>query len=400
MLAYYFPPIGGAGVQRTVKYVKYLPEYGWESTVVTTRSTAYPAQDPALAAEVPRGTRVIRTPEIPRASLPSMALSRLGMRSLARVAAFPDGGLGWGPGALGAALRAIAASRPDALYSTSAPYSAHLAAWAVHARTGIPWVADFRDEWAANPHTSGDPASVRAAARRLEATIVARATAVTYAADYFDIPAVGAVVIPNGVDEADLPDGAPPGRDGELRLTYVGTLYADQDAGPVFAALTRLVERGAIDPERVRLRIVGNNWLPPGGARCPVPIEATGYVTHAHALREMAAASALVHYVAPASKAPGGKLYEYLASGRPILCVARLDGASASLVREAGAGPVVAPDDGAGIERAILDLHDRWRRGQRSEQPQVRQWVLERYSRRALARRLASVLDVAVGQAE
>jgi glycosyltransferase involved in cell wall biosynthesis len=107
----------------------------------------------------------------------------------------------------------------------------------------------------------------------------------------------------------------------------------------------------------------------------------------------MSSASVLLHYEAPANPAPSGKIYEYLASGRPILCVARADGGAAALVREADAGPVVAPDDPEAIEQALISLYERWSRNDLPDQPGAREWVLANYSRRKLTADLAAVLD-------
>src|SRR4051795_8405587 len=128
MLAYYFPPLGGSGVQRTVKFAKYLPDLGWQSTVLTTASRSYPANDPGLARELPPTTRVHRAYELPGATLPVKALSRLGLRSAARLAAFPDDAVGWGPDAVRQALRLVREERPGVMMSTSSPFSAHLVA--------------------------------------------------------------------------------------------------------------------------------------------------------------------------------------------------------------------------------------------------------------------------------
>jgi glycosyltransferase involved in cell wall biosynthesis len=396
MLAYYFPPLGGAGVQRAVKFVKYLPASGWLSTVITTRSTVYPVADLTLAAEVPVGVRVVRAHEPRGAMGPATVLGRLGLERSAQIAAFPDATMGWAPDALGQALRVVRAERPAVLFSTSAPYTSHLVALAVHRRTGIPWVADFRDEWAANPSLTDHPAVVRRLARRLEREITSLAAAVTIVASYFDLvnpSGCQTVVIPNGVDAEDLPGpDTPQPRDQFLTLSYVGTLYGEQNIGPVLAALERLVTRGAIDPDRVRLRIVGNDRRSQERPRWPVPAEVAGYAPHREAIAEMCSASVLLHYIAPASRAPAGKIYEYLASGRPVLCVARPDGGAAELVRTAAAGPIAAPDDPAAIEEAILALYQRWRTTGLPDQPHVREWVLENYSRRKQAAELAVVL--------
>lgn len=403
VIAYYFPPLGGAGVQRTLKSLKYLPDLGWCATVVTTSSRRYPVSDPSLLAEVPAGARVVRAADpalwsalVLRAI---MVCELLRLRSLRGLVAWPDENLAWGPFALVAAFRAVRRSRPDVIFSTSAPYTGHLVAWVIHRVTGIPWVADFRDEWSNNPH--GDqPRLVRALNRRAERAVTRRAVQVIAVADYFRIagaPPERVTVIPNGVDEDDIGDPVPqePAAGDRLRLSHVGTLYGDRDCAPVLAALRRLVADGRLDPDSIELRIVGNDWLERLDEQVPVRLSRTGYVDHHAAVTEMRRADALLFYVAPTSLAPSGKIFEYLASERPILCVAHPDNLASRLVREWDAGPWAAPDDADGIEEAILTLVACRRAGTLAAMPEVRRRTLERYSRRALAGRLAEVLSAA-----
>jgi glycosyltransferase involved in cell wall biosynthesis len=353
-----------------------------------------------LAAELPPGLRVLRAPELPLTPYLAMALSKLGAERARAYVTWPDNFQGWLPGALALALREIRRARPDVIYTTSAPYVSHLAGLALHRRTGIPWVADFRDEWAANPHLQAGPASLRRLSRRAESAVAASAHVVVVG-DYFDVAGSRPghrTTITNGVDADDLaglPAPAPPSD--RFRLTHVGTLYGDQDAAPVLAALRRLVEQGELDPDRVELRVVGKVFLPDGGLDLPVRVSEGGYVSHREALVEMTRASALLLYVAPSSLAPSGKLYEYLASERPILCVARPDGLAHRLVSDWGAGQAADPRDDAGIERALLALSRSWERGELRDPAGVRERTLERYSRRGLAGELAAVLERVAG---
>jgi glycosyltransferase involved in cell wall biosynthesis len=398
VLAYYFPPLGGAGVQRTLKFVKYLPAFGWLPTVVTTASHSYPAEDGSLADEIAPDVEVVRAGEIPGATFPARVFERLGLTTLAGLAAWPDGAVGWAPDAHRRALRLLRGGGFDAIFSTSSPYTTHLIARSLHRRARVPWVADFRDEWAWNPHATGAPRLLRELAVRAERRVATSADQLIFVADYFRVSgADGAhvTVIPNGVDEDDLVGIAAHPPDDRFRLTFVGTLYAEQDCAPVFEALGRLFASGAIDPARFELSIVGNNWLPPGRPSGAIAAESTGYVPHRDALAAMASATALLAYVAPRSRAPSGKLYEYLASGRPILCVARTDGGAASLVRELGAGPIAAPGDGPAIEAALLSLWNDWLEGRLGVPASVRENTLARFSRRKLAADLAGVLDTA-----
>jgi glycosyltransferase involved in cell wall biosynthesis len=403
VLAYYFPPVGGAGVQRSLKFVKYLAELGWDATVVSTRSRAYGVWDASLLTEVPPTTRVVRTAALPVARYLAFALYRLRLTRLRSFLLWPDGGLGWAPFALVAALRAARRDRPEVLFSTSAPYGGHLVALLVSRLTGLPWVADFRDEWTANPHLGGQPRALARLSERAERAITQRATRVTVAADYFRLAGLARddprrTEIVNGVDEADLPPGDAPGPPaGRFVLTHVGTLYELQDPSPALRALARLVAEGAIDGSRVEVRLVGNVWIPGFEPPAGIRVETTGYVEHSQAIAEMGAATVLLLYVAAGSLAPSGKLFEYLASGRPVLCLTRPDNLAARLVREWGAGVVAGPDDEAAIAEALLELWRRWLEDGLPGQERVRILALERYSRRAGAAHLARVLEEARG---
>jgi glycosyltransferase involved in cell wall biosynthesis len=400
VLAYFFPPLGGGGVQRTLKFVRYLEPLGWDATVVSTRSRLYPARDPSLLKEVPATTRVIRTRALPLAHYLGIVLHRLRLTRLRAWVLWPDGGIGWAPFALVAALRAARRDRPHALLSTSAPYGAHLVALVVARLTGLPWIADFRDEWTANALLTEQPRSITALTRRAESAVTGRARRVVVAAEFFRLAGLPSddprrVEITNGVDEEDLPNPAARPPADRFVLANVGTIYGSVDPSPALRALAALAARGAIDGERVEVRLVGSLWDPNLTPPDEIRVEATGYVEHARAVMEMGAATALLLYVPSASLAPSGKLFEYLASGRPVLCLTHPDNLASRLVREWNAGVVADPHDESEIEHAILTLWQRWQADGLPDQQEVRRRTLERYSRRANAARLAQVLEEA-----
>jgi len=401
VLAYYFPPVGGAGVQRTLKFVKHLAALGWDATVVSTRSRAYGARDASLLAEVPATTVVIRTMALPLARYLAFALHRLRLQRLRAFVLWPDGGLGWMPFAFFAALRAVRRDRPEVVFSSSAPYGSHLVALLVSRLTRLPWVADFRDEWTANPHLIGQSRLLARLSERAERAITRRATKVVVAASYFRLAGLvdddpRRVEIVNGVDETDLPAEDAPGPPADrFVLAHVGTLYDLQDPSSALRALASLAASGAVDGSQVEVRLVGNVWVPNFEPPPGVRVETTGYVEHARAITEMHAATALLLYVPAVSLAPSGKLFEYLASGRPLLCLTRPDNVASLLVKEWEAGVVADPHDEEAIEEALLELWRRWREDGLPDQAQVRARTLEQYSRRATAVRLAGVLDEA-----
>ena len=403
-LAYFFPPLGGGGVQRTLKHVKYLPNEGFEPIVVTTRPVWAPERDSSLGDDVPPGTVVIRAAELP------LQIVKWGLHSVLRrvrlptgVTAYigwPDEMAGWVPAATWLALRAVRRYRPDVLYSTSSPFSAHLVALAVRRATGIPWVADFRDGWMKNPQIERLAGPMAEISERLERAVVRRADYVVVVDESVELLGIDAgdprhVLIRNGVDPDDTPITKPQPRGERFRISYVGALYGARDAAPVFAALRALIDRGAIDQTALDVRLVGPVAISEEATLASLPVSRLGYVDHGTAVAEMAAAHALLFYAPALNRGPSGKIYEYLVSGRPILCVAGSDNFAFGLVEELGAGPCAEPGDQVAIEEAIEGLYHRWSKGELAVDPQVREETLRRYSRRALARQLATVLDAA-----
>jgi glycosyltransferase involved in cell wall biosynthesis len=222
---------------------------------------------------------------------------------------------------------------------------------------------------------------------------------VTVAADHFQLEGAGPqserrTTITNGIDPEDLGRAVPVAlAAGTFRISHVGTLYGPQDLDEVTRSLARLVAAGVLDERRVALRIVGNVWLSDFAGRVAVRLELAGYVEHLQALGEMRAADVLLLYVDPESQAMTGKLYEYLASERPILCVTRPDTLAWELVSAWGAGVCVDPRDGPGLDAALTELYARWRDGTLTPVHGPRARVVGRYSREALTQRLAGVLD-------
>jgi glycosyltransferase involved in cell wall biosynthesis len=404
VLAYVFPPLGGGGVHRTLKHVKYLTHHGYESLVVTARGRWYPPHDESLLREVPAETHVVAAPEVPLARLRAAVLNPMHRLRLSRALAFigwPDAYAGWIPGAVWTALRTARRHRPEVVYSTSPPVSAHLVALIVSRLLRLPWVADFRDGWTLNPQQEQVPVVLQRANARLEDAVVKRATRLVIADETIELRGTEPdALIQNGVDTDDLPTHG--GRNGDtFRLTYAGTLYGARNLEPVFAALKKMIATGRLDADRFELRLVGSDFR---GQRAgsdleALPMQATGYVDHRRALSEMAASDALLLFQPAGWPGASGKLYEYLATGRPILCVAPDDSVPSRLVHELAAGECASPDEPAAIEAAIASLYRRWRDGELGVNDRVRRVAVERFSREALAGRLADVLDAAIEEA-
>jgi glycosyltransferase involved in cell wall biosynthesis len=412
MFAYYFPPLGGSGVQRTLKYVKYLPRHGFEPLVVTGRPRWFSqASDEALLQEIPSCATVVQAPTIPfdyvQGKIDGL-LRRLGTSSrVVRGALWPDPLVGWVPGAVWQARRLIREHHPSILYSTSLPATSHLAALIVHRLTGLPWVADFRDALTYDPepvYTRYHP-PVRVYAE-LERRVVHEARYTTVACDSIELYGLGRDdrrrrLIPNGVDLEDLPTDmkVSTGPVGRFRLSYVGTLYGARNAAPVFDAVRALVRRGLIDPDRFEIRVVGNA-VTGSVADVPVPVTYTGFVDHRQAVAEMLDSTALIFHAPAHVPGASGKIYEYLTSGRPVLCVANPNNAAYRLVEELGAGECADVRDPTSVEGALQRLLTRWEHGPLAPLENVRDEAIRRFSRAKLAGELADLLRDALAQDE
>jgi glycosyltransferase involved in cell wall biosynthesis len=404
MFSYIFPPLAGGGVQRTLKYVKYLPQHGFNSVVITSRPRRIPVpRDPRMLQEIPPGTVVVRARTIPIHRVQYKfdgALRRLGLPTrLARASMWPDEWVGWVPAAVWHGIRAVKKYQPPVLFSTSPMTTAHLAALIVHRLTGVPWVADFRDAWTleVGPEWSRvrPPTPVMKAIERQIVTHAARTTVACDSVDVVDLDRTDPrrVVIPNGVDLPDLEGDAttanPPGD--KLRLSYIGALWGSRNLAPVFAAATDLVASGELDPTQLEIRVVGDVAPSAVSETAHLPVSSTGFLDHADAVREMRSTSVLLFHQPPGVTAASGKIYEYLVSGRPILCVADPDNVAYRLVQELGAGECADGRDPAAVRAALQRLVERWHTGTLTVSGEVRREALRRFSRDKLAGDLAEL---------
>ena len=434
VLAYFFPPIGGGGCQRTLKLVRYLEPLGWTSTVVTARDPDYWILDPTLLEEVPDATEVIRARGMTSHGLlrffsgSGVAVERRqgsrdrrsfqSLRKLQSWLLIPDGYLAWAREAERAAARRIEAGGVDVIWTTSSPESAHLAGKGLKRRFGLPWVADFRDPWVGRvtyaPPTAWHDGRHRALERSVveaadRVTLVSEAMVALYRERYPGVPLERFVYVPNGVDSDDWrrADQLAPtaasieerDRDrGRFVLLHAGQLAHRPTAHTLLGAVRRVIEADPSASGSIRLRFLGGNeeLLPADIQDSPLQgvVELKPSRPHLQALAAMRRADALVllgHGGEADSLLYTGKIYEYLTSGRPVLGI--LDpGPGAALLRASGAGPVCpARDEGAAAE-AIGRWLSEWRRGE-SLAPARREPGASDWERSAIASRVAGLLS-------
>jgi glycosyltransferase involved in cell wall biosynthesis len=408
LVTMYFPPAGGGGVQRPLKLATHLPALGIETHVLAPDDPKWLHRDDEL--QPPTQAFVHRARYLgPRARLPSEELhGRSGLdRTLAQAGLayrrilLPDASVTWAVTAVPTAVRLVKREGIDAVITTSPPMSMNLIGASVKRLTGVPWVADLRDAMLQNADRRFERTAVRAKEKALEQVVrlvarsadgvVAVSEAIADEVRRFD-PSGPIRVIPNGCDFDDF--AGLEYRPGErFRITHTGSFFGKRNPR---AFLRALAESGLDD---VVARFVGDfraadrEWVDELGLGDR--LELLPYVPHRRALelqRDSEANLLLLPEAAGRGRVvPSGKIFEYLAAERPILALVPPDGAGDEIVRETGAGVVVAPDDERAIREALLGLHARWRSGQLQDgylTPEQRQ----RLSRQARVEELAELL--------
>jgi hypothetical protein len=413
MLAYHFPPyVGSSGARRTIAFVRYLRDYGWEPTVLSVGTGAYERTSDDELAKLPPGVEVVRPFVLDVARHLSIAgryPSRL---------AVPDRWASWRYTGFRAGLETARRIGADVVWSTYPIATAHALAARIARASGLPWVADMRDPMVEFDAYSGiayptDP-RVREARLRIERTVVESASRVVFCTGgalaicrdrYGAASANRFAVIPNGYDEEEfsaalskVPSTASTARAG-FTLVHSGTVYPgdDRSPGPLFRALGALRAEGMLPHGfRLVLRATGYDAIVAGLAHeagVTDLVEIAPSLPYGAALQEMVSADALLLLQGSASNpAIPAKLYEYLRARRPILGLTHPDGETHALLQRLNAATLARLDDADSIRGALRGFFAGCTRG---DAPLAADADVERFSRRAqtgdLARLLAEV---------
>ena len=366
MVAFHFPPMAGSsGVQRCLRFAQYLPDFGWEPVVLTAHERAYERVSDDLHGQIAGNMLVRRAQAFDAARHFAIAGRYPG------ALAVPDRWASWKVDAIRQGMALIRSHRPDVLWSTFPIATAHAIVAELQRRSGLPWIADFRDPmvqdgYPADPRIwrAYDEIERRAFGSAAACTFTSPSAARTYAKRYPDA-ATRIGVIENGYDEDSFAglgatDGAPLSP-GFLTLLHSGIVYpSERDPTHLFAALRmlgaaaqqlRLRFRGAAHDELVR-KLADAHGV---GAL----IETLPPIAYNDALREMMRADALLILQASnCNEQIPAKLYEYLRCGRPILGLCDPVGDTASALRQSGLTAIAALDDAARIAAALRHLID------------------------------------------
>ncbi|MBI4531664.1 MAG: glycosyltransferase [Candidatus Latescibacteria bacterium] len=401
-IAYYYPPLGGAGVPRTLKFVKYLPKFGWQPIVLTpakgASSIVWDAGD-----EVGDEDHVVRTGyhdvfgpvrrvlrmnrragndpskggvdgTVKRPHFLGQGIQPWLTRFVNEYIAFPDARIGWYPFGVREGLRTIKTQGVSVIYSTSPPETSHLIAHRLKEKTGIPWVADFRDLWTYNPAYEKakiklflDERLEKRTLRNVDAVVTVSEPWVNIVSMLHNLGGKNVYMITNGFDPEDYAmDCSPTGQ--KMIVTYTGVIYTPgRDPEMFLRVVSELIKTGQVAPDSIEVRFYGSDFTRIDDLRRHYGIEGSVKVFGNVPFKESIQAQLTSHVLLMldwerpdargASKGiVAGKIFEYLGARRPILSLSPHRGAVTELLEKTNAGVAVSND--GEIKETLLRWYD------------------------------------------
>jgi glycosyltransferase involved in cell wall biosynthesis len=426
IILYYWPPAGGSAVQRWLRFSRYLPEFGWEPIVVVPKNARYAELDQNLEGEILENIAVIRLPILEPHNLykkfvglkkdedlgayMTMKSEPTGMvRLKSNVALWirsnvfiPDARFLWVRPSVRYLRHYLKKHQVDVMITTGPPHSVHLIGLHLHKSLKIPWVADFRDPWTTTDlHTALK--LTRYAERkhlRLESKVLRSADHVIAIGpdmkeEFLRIGAKVITIISNGYDESDF-DDEDVTLDTKFSLVHLGTLPVTRNSSALWKALSNKSADDKQFASDLIINLLGSvdfkvlNDIESFGLKKNLNV--TEFVPHRDGMRILKKSQVLLLLINKSNNAKGvitGKIFEYLAAGRPILLIGPLDGDAAKILNETGGGLATDFNDAGMIKKHIDYYYDMFRQNKLS----VKSTSVSRYSRKSLTGKLATVLN-------
>jgi len=422
IVTYYWPPAGGPGVQRVLSFARYLPEFGWEPVILTVENGDYPSEDYSLISQIPDNLKVYKIPAREPFNLyrrltgkktgekiPSHILGSHHKQSLMeRLSRFirlnlfiPDARIGWIPNCVKTGLQIIEKEKPNLIFSSSPPHSLQLAARKISRKSNVKWVADFRDPWSDFFHYQEKgrlcPAQYldlffeKSVLKSVDAAVSVSPAVIKLFNE--KSPDLKTSVIFNGFNHKDF-ENVPAFRDPRFTIFYAGNMRKSQNPDTFLNALQSMIEKGK---DNINLRIAGTVHPDIQQAMDKRNLKDNctflGYLEHREVIREMINADLLLLLIPDTPKNEGiitGKLFEYIASGNPVLGFGPEQGDAAHILKETGMGSMIDyQKDPEHILEQYYAVYDE----NRKRSHNVFSEAVLKYSRESAALKLAEYLE-------
>lgn len=423
ILTYYWPPAGGPGVQRWLKFAKYLPEFGFEPVIITVNpeKATYPLRDESLLAEVGEGLAIYRTDtfepfgayqkttgrkEVPFSGFANESDKPGPRQKLAKFIRgnffLPDARRGWNKFAFAKAEELLKSHDFKAVITTGPPHSTHLIGQKLQAKYKVKWLADFRDPWTDIYYYNElyPTALAKAIDKRMERKVQESADAIAsvsadmkrlFEAKSKKISSEKIAVLPNGFDEADFEIWSAPENE-FFTILYSGTVTHKYRIETLLSVADNIAAEG----KKLRLVFAGKQdeivQKQLAGLQNAVVV-LKGYVSHKEAVQLLKVTDALLLAIPDLPDNKGiltGKLFEYLAAQRPIICLGPTDGDAAAILRESNAGETFEYANETAIREHLENLYQNW---QQKITPTFNAGVVQSFSRKAIAGQLAEIIS-------
>lgn len=424
IITYYWPPAGGPGVQRWLKFSKYMRQNGWEPVILTTQNGWYPVIDSTLEKDVLPDMKVIRTKSfeplryysgLSKAAKDSTNFGMVNQTKkqglFQRISRFiranifiPDARRGWNRFAVAAASDIIKQYGIDIIITTGPPHSTHLIGLSLKRRYGLPWLADFRDPWSRIYYNRFLPRLKWAASydQQLEKKVIDAADMVTTVSnglihELAHAPERSSVIL-NGYDDDDFKNIIPD-ESQYFNIVHTGSLGKYQNSEGFWRALQELVVEDSAFKKDLHVKLIGSTdqYLVSRVEHYQLMnnVMVSPHIPHHDAIREMATASVLLFIIANTENNKmifGGKLFEYIAARRPMLSIGPVDGEAARLLAAYTSFSMFDYDDAGRIKAEIMRVYDEWKQ-KGNNGLQVASQKTMQLSRRNLTRELCGVLN-------
>jgi glycosyltransferase involved in cell wall biosynthesis len=402
IITYYWPPCGGVGVQRWLRFLKYLPRHGWEPTVLTTQNGDYPAIDDSLLKDIPQELKVIRTKtptfgdlykkvwksKVPYGSLGSKATDSQFKKVSIWIRlnlVIPDARKIWNKFAYRAARQELLANKYDAVITTGPPHSTHLIGLKLKKKHNINWIADFRDPWTQMGYLQNikrlkitsyfDKLLENKVVRTSDAIIAASQKIITDLNCPFD----KIHLITNGFDPEDYKRIKKDKTYDNFNLNYIGTLPPESNPISVLKAVIKLHKKGITD---IKINFWGNiseevivqlNKLDDSGI-----VEFHQHTVHRKAIELMFNSSMLLLMINNVKNNEGiitAKIFEYMGSGITILGIGPTKSEPAKILQETGSGKMFQYDDLEKIADHIESVYKLWKQGKETRSKDIEKYI-------------------------